>query len=97
MEWRLGGLDLLTTKDDAAGVLWGLGGVAPGDIGERSAPEIKKGGWQVLREYVNPPLTTLIAVPTQPCPISIFLPCCYSHYTILNHRYRTYHRNQPQV
>jgi SCY1-like protein 1 len=53
MEWRLGGLDLLTTKDDAAGVLWGLGGVAPGDIGERSAPEIKKGGWQVLREYVN--------------------------------------------
>lgn len=50
MEWRLGGLDLLTTKDDAAGVLWGLGGVAPGDIGERSGPEVRKGGWQVLRE-----------------------------------------------
>lgn len=53
MEWRLGGFDLLTTKDDAAGVLWGLGGVAPGDTGERSAPEVKKGGWQVLREYVH--------------------------------------------
>jgi hypothetical protein len=27
--------------------------VAPGDIGERSAPEVRKGGWQVLREYVQ--------------------------------------------
>lgn len=50
MEWRLGGFDILTTKDDAAGALWGLGGVAPGDIGERSGPEVRKGGWQVLRE-----------------------------------------------
>lgn len=49
MEWRLGGFDLLTTMNDE-GVLWGLGGVAPGDIGERSAPEVRKGGWQILRE-----------------------------------------------
>jgi SCY1-like protein 1 len=50
MEWRLAGFDLLTTRDDSAGVLWGLGGVAPGEVGERCAPEVKKGGWGVLRE-----------------------------------------------
>jgi hypothetical protein len=97
MEWRLGGLDLLTTKDDAAGVLWGLGGVAPGDIGERSAPEIKKGGWQVLREYVDLPRTSLIEVPTQLCPTSTFSPCCCSRSTILNPHYQTYHHNRLQV
>jgi SCY1-like protein 1 len=56
MEWRLGGFELLTGKDDSAGVLWGLGGLAPGDVGERSAPEVRKGGWTVLREYVSCPI-----------------------------------------
>ncbi|EIW72262.1 hypothetical protein TREMEDRAFT_26372 [Tremella mesenterica DSM 1558] len=50
MEWRLGGFDLLTTRDDPAGVLWGLGGVAPGGAGERCGPEVRKGGWGVLRD-----------------------------------------------
>ena len=50
MEWRLGGFDLLTGREDAAGVLWGLGGVAPGNVGDMSAPEVRKGGWGVLRE-----------------------------------------------
>ena len=50
MEWRLSGFDLLTQKDDAAVVLWGLGGVAPGHVAEISAPEVKKGGWGALRE-----------------------------------------------
>lgn len=50
MEWRLGGFDLLTAKDDSAGVLWGLGGLVPGNVGERSGPEVRKGGWTVLRE-----------------------------------------------
>ncbi|OXC70667.1 hypothetical protein AYX13_00645 [Cryptococcus neoformans] len=50
LEWRLAGFELLTGKDDAGGILWGLGGVAPGDIGERCAPEVRKGGWSALRE-----------------------------------------------
>jgi SCY1-like protein 1 len=50
LEFRLGGFDLLTGRDDSAGVLWGLGGVAPGNVGEVSAPEVKKGGWVALRE-----------------------------------------------
>lgn len=53
MEWRLGGFDLLTARDDAAGVLWGLGGVAPGGAGERCAPEVRRGGWVVLREWAT--------------------------------------------
>lgn len=50
MEWRLGGFELLTGKEDSAGVLWGLGGLAPGDVGEKSAPEVRKSGWTILRE-----------------------------------------------
>jgi len=50
MEWRLAGFDLLTGRDDASGVLWSLGGVAPGNAGDFSSPEVKKGGWGVLRE-----------------------------------------------
>ena len=50
MEWRLGGFDLLTARDDSAGVLWGLGGLVPGNVGEISGPEVRKGGWTVLRE-----------------------------------------------
>ena len=97
MEWRLGGLDLLTTKDDAAGVLWGLGGVAPGDIGERSAPEIKKGGWQVLREYVSKTGMSLMVVPTQLYPIFTSSLYCFSRSTILLPRYPIFHRSQRPV
>lgn len=50
MEWKLGGFELLSGKDDSSAVLWGLGGVAPGNAGDFSSPEVKKGGWNVLRE-----------------------------------------------
>lgn len=50
MEWRLGGFDLLTPRDDVEGVLWSLGGVAPGNAGGFSSPEVKKSGWGALRE-----------------------------------------------
>ncbi|TXT11143.1 hypothetical protein VHUM_01894 [Vanrija humicola] len=50
MEWRLAGFELLTGRDDASGVLWGLGGLAPGGVGDYSSPEVQKGGWGVLRD-----------------------------------------------
>lgn len=50
LEWRLGGFELLTGMDDTQGVLWSMGGVAPGNVGDMSSPEVKKGGWGVLRE-----------------------------------------------
>lgn len=53
MEFRLGGFDLLTTKEDSTGVLWGLGGIAPGGMNERCAPEVRKSGWTALRELVT--------------------------------------------
>ncbi|ODO05374.1 SCY1 protein kinase [Cryptococcus wingfieldii CBS 7118] len=50
LEWRLSGFELLTNKDDGNGVLWSYGGFAPGDLGERAPPEVKKGGWGALRD-----------------------------------------------
>ncbi|WVR07770.1 hypothetical protein IAU60_004813 [Kwoniella sp. DSM 27419] len=50
LEWRLAGFELLTGKEDGQGVLWAMGGVAPGDVGDRSGPEVRKGGWGVLRD-----------------------------------------------
>ncbi|WVO12455.1 hypothetical protein L204_100054 [Cryptococcus depauperatus] len=49
LEWRLSGFELLTSKDDDAGILWSLGGAVPGDIGERCPPEVQKSGWATLR------------------------------------------------
>ncbi|KAJ9115267.1 hypothetical protein QFC20_001134 [Naganishia adeliensis] len=53
LEWRLAGFEVLSGKDDPQGVAWaaGLGvGLAPGGMGERIAPEVKKGGWGVLKD-----------------------------------------------
>lgn len=53
LEWRLAGFEVLSGKDDPQGLAWaaGLGvGLAPGGVGERIAPEVKKGGWGVLKE-----------------------------------------------
>ncbi|KAI5454226.1 Nuclear aminoacylation-dependent tRNA export pathway component [Naganishia albida] len=53
LEWRLAGFELLSGKEDPQGVAWaaGLGvGLAPGAVGERIAPEVRKGGWGVLKE-----------------------------------------------
>ncbi len=49
LEWRLGGFELLTGKEDESGVLWGMGGLMGRDIGERSGPEVGKSGWVALR------------------------------------------------
>jgi hypothetical protein len=56
LEWRLAGFEVLSGKDDPQGVAWaaGLGvGLAPGGIGERIAPEVKKAGWSILKESVD--------------------------------------------
>ncbi|KAJ9095595.1 hypothetical protein QFC21_005466 [Naganishia friedmannii] len=53
LEWRLAGFEVLSGKDDPLGVAWAPGvgvGVAPGRVGERLAPEVKKGGWDVLKD-----------------------------------------------
>ncbi len=59
LEWRLGGFDVVSTKEDPAGVLWsaigGFGGLQGGDLCQggmvdRSGPEVRRGGWAVLRE-----------------------------------------------
>ena len=71
MEWRLGGFELLTGKDDSGGVLWGLGGLAPGDVGERSAPEVREGGWTVLRECVYFSNSTYSRLTAQRRPLTV--------------------------
>ncbi|KAJ9114995.1 hypothetical protein QFC22_005323 [Naganishia vaughanmartiniae] len=53
LEWRLAGFEVMSGKEDPAGVAWAPGvgvGVAPGGVGERLAPEVKKGGWDVLKD-----------------------------------------------
>ncbi|ORY26676.1 armadillo-type protein [Naematelia encephala] len=76
LEWRLAGFDLLTTRDDTTGVLWGLGGVAPGNVGEMCGPEVRKSGWGVLRDtdpaqsdtYVLAMLLFMLYNPHSPLP-----------------------------
>jgi SCY1-like protein 1 len=52
LEWRLGGFEVLTGMEDGQGVLWGAGGLIGKEVGEVSAPEVRKSGWGVLREWV---------------------------------------------
>lgn len=76
LEWRLGGFELLTGKDDPTGVLWGMAGLMPGNVGERCAPEVQKGGWGVLRDndpalsdtYLFATLLFTLFNPTLPLP-----------------------------
>lgn len=49
-EWRLGGFDLLTSKADYEGVIWSLGGLVP-DASMYASPEVRQGGWGVLRDH----------------------------------------------
>ncbi|KAJ7668446.1 ARM repeat-containing protein [Mycena polygramma] len=48
-EWKLGGFDLLSNPKDESAVLYTLGGQLP-DATAWASPEIKKGGWGVLKE-----------------------------------------------
>lgn len=53
-EWRLGGLDLLSSTREAereAGVIWTMGTLLLGRE-EGISPEVRKAGWGVLKEYV---------------------------------------------
>jgi SCY1-like protein 1 len=50
LEWRLGGFEVLTGMEDGQGVLWGAGGLIGKEVGEVSAPEVRKSGWGALRE-----------------------------------------------
>ncbi|KAL9941029.1 hypothetical protein V8E36_000517 [Tilletia maclaganii] len=48
-EWRLGGFDTLSAMNDPAAVLFSMGGIVP-DAGQYASPEVKRGGWGVLKE-----------------------------------------------
>ena len=48
-EWRLGGFELLTAKADVEGVIWSMGGLVP-DASAYVSPEVRQGGWTVLRD-----------------------------------------------
>ncbi|KAK0534147.1 Nuclear aminoacylation-dependent tRNA export pathway component [Tilletia horrida] len=48
-EWRLGGFDVLSAMNDPAGVLFNMGGIVP-DAGQYASPEVKRGGWSILKE-----------------------------------------------
>ncbi|KAL4248157.1 Catalytically Inactive Kinase-Related Protein [Abortiporus biennis] len=49
-EWKLGGFELLSSPKDDQAVLYTLGSVLP-DSSTYSSPEVKKGGWSVLKEH----------------------------------------------
>ncbi|KAJ7755752.1 armadillo-type protein [Mycena maculata] len=48
-EWKLGGFDLLSNPKEETAVLYTLGGQLP-DASAWASPEIKKGGWSILKE-----------------------------------------------
>ncbi|KAK0568925.1 Nuclear aminoacylation-dependent tRNA export pathway component [Tilletia horrida] len=48
-EWRIGGFDVLSAMNDPSGVLFSMGGIVP-DAGQYASPEVKRGGWGVLKE-----------------------------------------------
>ncbi|CAK5281427.1 unnamed protein product [Mycena citricolor] len=48
-EWRLGGFDLLSNPKEEGAVLYTLGGQLP-EAGAWASPEVKKGGWSVIKE-----------------------------------------------
>ncbi|KAG6898142.1 hypothetical protein C0992_004858 [Termitomyces sp. T32_za158] len=49
-EWKLGGFELLSNPKDEVSTLYTLGATYP-NSSIWAAPEVKKGGWSVLKEY----------------------------------------------
>ncbi|SCZ96994.1 BZ3500_MvSof-1268-A1-R1_Chr4-2g06919 [Microbotryum saponariae] len=49
-EWKLGGMELTTRKDDDSGVIWNYAGLLP-DARSYTSPEVRKGGWTALKEH----------------------------------------------
>ena len=45
----MGGFELLTAKQDYEGVIWNHGGLLP-DASMWASPEVRQGGWNILRE-----------------------------------------------
>ncbi|KJA27713.1 hypothetical protein HYPSUDRAFT_130539 [Hypholoma sublateritium FD-334 SS-4] len=48
-EWKLGGLELLSSPKDDAAVLYTMGGLLPGSSAW-AAPEVKKSGWSAAKD-----------------------------------------------
>ncbi|KAF7321448.1 Protein kinase domain-containing protein [Mycena kentingensis (nom. inval.)] len=48
-EWKLGGLELLSNPKEDSAILYTLGGQVP-DASSWASPEVRKGGWSVLKE-----------------------------------------------
>ncbi|OAX38865.1 ARM repeat-containing protein [Rhizopogon vinicolor AM-OR11-026] len=49
-EWKLGGFEVLSNPKDDISVIYNMGGLIP-DAMACAPPEVKKGGWSVLKEY----------------------------------------------
>ncbi|SCV69517.1 BQ2448_2537 [Microbotryum intermedium] len=52
-EWKLGGMELTTRKDDDSGVIWNYAGLVP-DARSYTSPEVRREGWTALKESVSP-------------------------------------------
>ncbi|KAJ7072523.1 hypothetical protein C8F01DRAFT_1104261 [Mycena amicta] len=52
-EWKLGGFELLSNPKEESAVLYTLGGQLP-DASAWASPEVRKGGWSVLKENEPP-------------------------------------------
>ncbi|KAK4704408.1 SCY1-like protein 1, partial [Phenoliferia sp. Uapishka_3] len=49
-EWKLGGFELCTKKEEHSGIIWNSGGMLP-DARSYASPEVRKSGWGVLKEF----------------------------------------------
>lgn len=49
-EWKVGGMELCTKKDDEEGVIWNMASYLP-DARLYSSPEVRKVGWSALKEH----------------------------------------------
>ncbi|KAF7428465.1 hypothetical protein PC9H_007689 [Pleurotus ostreatus] len=80
-EWKLGGFEVLSNPKDPAAVLYTMGGSLP-DSSSLSPPEVKKGGWSVLKEhdvaaadaYALGLLLHALFNPNQPLPATVHPP-----------------------
>ena len=48
-DWKLGGMEICTKKDEDAGLLWMQGGLLP-DSRSYTSPEVRKSGFGALKE-----------------------------------------------
>lgn len=48
-DWKLGGMEICTKRDDDSGLLWSQGGLLP-DSRSYVSPEVRKSGYSALKE-----------------------------------------------